>query len=37
MRDQFLASQVAQRVLQLHQLDEQVVLRIKFRARTSGS
>src|SRR4051812_36963536 len=31
MGDQFLAHHVAQRVLQLHQLDEQVVLRIDLR------
>src|SRR5690349_10040673 len=29
VRDQLLAAQVAERVLQLHQLDEQVVLRVQ--------
>ena len=37
MRDQLLTAQVAQRVLQLHQLDEQVVLGIELLARASGS
>src|SRR5215472_5131742 len=33
VRDQFLALQVAQRVLQFHQLDEQVMLGVKARDR----
>ncbi len=33
MRDQLFAFQVPQRVLQLHQLDEQIVLRIQARCR----
>src|SRR5688500_7608244 len=31
MRDELLAAQVAQRVLELHQLDEQIVLRVERR------
>ena len=37
VRDQLLAAQVAQRVLQLHQLDEEVVLRVEARAPSAGS
>ena len=37
VRDELLARHVAQRVLQLHQLDEQIVLRIQLRARAAGS
>ena len=33
MRDHLFAAKVAERVLQLHQLDEQIVLRIQARRR----
>ena len=37
MRDELLALQIPQRVLQLHQLNEQIVLRDTARARAPGS
>ena len=37
VRDQFLAAHVAQRVLELHELNEQIVLGIEARRRASDS